>query len=406
MKTNLNTFEVLIVDQSGKSEITTVKSLVMGISYSEKLWKNPLISADESTIEDKEAGVVLHATKWDSSLNQGFSAFVVSATSNDFGLLEAFRDKLIAHLVQKLGFGTTRVLSDSISESISLDILTLLKKVEYATVSSVEKTLIQKEGLEWRGTNGQTGSPSRLSFSELSNAIKTKNVVNLSFKNRWEEFSALREKVLGNHSFSGQEYVSAELLANDLLKELGSAPVSLEQSRVPQEVQQISVPPATSFNETKFVEPKTEPKPVAQVEEIPPIVHNVAEEKQPELKAVEEKQPELKTPVQKEPEPVQAYATPVAEPQRQPVEQAPIGNEGNFDLISESVLLQELKTAQQNEGGKYVDLKAFVTKMLVPKGYGLGPTYMVAKNMDEKGLVKIYETKDEKGFSVRAIRVN
>lgn len=384
------------MDQSGKSEITTVKSLVMGISYSEKLWKNPLISADESTIEDKEAGVKLHVSKWSTSLNQSASTFIVSATSNDFGLLEAFREKLVAHALQKLGFGTTRVLSDSISENISLDILTLLKKVEYAAASYVEKSLIQKEGLEWRGTNGHTGNPNRLSFSELSNAIKTKNVVSASFKNKWEELTSLREKVLGNNAFNGQQYVSAERVANDLLKELGNSPVSVEQNRMQQEVQQISVPPANSLNETKFVAPTPEPvQPVAQqLQEVPQVVNNVLDVKQAEQKVVE----------QRAPEPVQAYVAP--EPQRQPVEQAPIGNEGNFDLISESVLLQELKTAQSNEGGKYVDLKAFVTKMLVPKGYALGPTYMVAKNMDEKGLVKIYETKDEKGFSVRAIRLN
>lgn len=390
MKTHPTTFEVLLVDQFGKSEISTLKSLVLGISYSEKLWKNPVISADEASIEDKSAGITLNAAKWTVSNVQSAPAFILAVSGSDFRILETFREKLLAHVVQKLGFGTTRVVTDSISDSISLDIFFLLKKVENATRSFVDKSLIQKEGLNWQGGNGQ----STLSFSELSNAVLNKNVLSTPFKNKWNELASLREKVLGNASFRSEEYVLAEQLANDLLKELGSAPVAIEPSRNEPSVQPDRVAPSQPVATAPINGVKQESQPVAVQEKqeaaVEPIIAN---------KVVEEK---------KEEKPQE-----VAQPQFQPVEQvkasleqAHIGTEGNFDLISESMLLQELKTAQSNESGKYVDLKAFVTKMLVPKGYALGPTYMVAKNMDEKGLVKIYETKDEKGFSVRAIRVN
>lgn len=391
MKAHPNTFEVLIVDQSGKSEITTVKSLVHGISYSEKLWKNPAINADESAIDDKEAGVTLHVSKLPLSSGQS-PAFLLAAGSNDFRLLETFREKLLNHVLQKLGFGTSRVLVDFVSESIALDIFCLLKKVENATRGYVLKSMAQTEGLDLQQTNGQS-----LGFPELTNVIANKNMLSGPFKDKWGELTILRDRALSNGTFASQEYVAAEQLANELLKELGTAPIALE-TRIEPQVQPVAYNHAPVAAPTP-IEPKSEP--VSVPEPAAPIVQEVPVAASLNNHVVEEKKEE------KLPEPVQAYVPPVVqEPVRQQVESAPIGNEGNFDLISESVLLQELKTAQSNESGKYVDLKAFVTKMLVPKGYALGPTYMVAKNMDEKGLVKIYETKDEKGFSVRAIRVS
>ena len=87
-------YELLIIDDSGKSEITTEKRLLRAISYSGKLWGDDPIISDNQIIDDKTK-ITLEVKSADlhGSLSEleYSSVFFVFVTSSNFETLEKFR---------------------------------------------------------------------------------------------------------------------------------------------------------------------------------------------------------------------------------------------------------------------------------------------------------------------------
>ncbi len=398
-------FEVLIVDPSGKSEITTVKSLVLAISYSEKLWKNPLLNEDHTELDDKATGITLQATKLSLPTDQAGVAFLVKVSSDDVVDMESFRELLFVHAIHKLGFNTARILVDTVSETVSGKIYPLIKSTENALRLHLEKEFTQRQGLSWWDLNApremnqqvfaRTASETNLKglvdprmaltdFNALSTLALKSTSLDASFASKWNKLSVFRDRVLSYSAFVSKEYVEVEQLCQELSGLLGTSLPHSEvqvlqkspgiQAPVNEMVQKEEKPPVVLSEKVPHVPQETfHPEP--EKEETPPIVSQ-------ETKAVQETSAPL-----------------VAQPQ-------PASNGGNFDMITEGILLQELKIAQSMDRTSYVDLKAFVTKTLEPKGYAVGSSYLVAKSMNEKGLLQIYDAKNEKGALVKAIRTN
>lgn len=143
-------YELLVIDNSGKSEITTEKSLLQGLAYSEKLWNDPIV--DKNEIKDASLSIVLKVTRVDmeGSLNDYDmqSAFFINIRGCQFDKLEEFRKKILIHL-RKLGFSNTRILKDDISTSLSVEIYPYINKIENLLRSFLVKFFIQKVGLNW-----------------------------------------------------------------------------------------------------------------------------------------------------------------------------------------------------------------------------------------------------------------
>jgi hypothetical protein len=435
MKTQQNIFEVLMLDSSGKTEITTEKSLMLALSYSEKLWKNPTINPDHTEMEDKVLGLRLEVRKLDLPAQQQGVVFLVRASSSDASTLESFREKIFVHAEHKLGFGTARILIDTLSESISLALYPLIKSVENALREHLEKALIQKQGLNWwdsiasqevnQKVSNRTNAElhfkglvdprmSLTDFNDLTTFISKSNSIDPATLNKWEALTALRNRVVTHSVFTSQDLNTAEQLCKELMAELGKQYIPLATvptKQVPQEMSPVEVVSTPVVNIPKAPEVQQEvPQPVKQEfvgtkEET--VWAPVEKEKAPaeEKKEVVVEEPQAKVPA---PTPI---PTPTPVPILETAEASSntnqrTSNAGSFDMITESVLLQELKVAQGLENGSFVDLKGFVTKTLEPKGYATGAAYLVAKNLNEKGLVQIFDTKNDKGVYVKAIRTN
>lgn len=140
----------MVIDDTGKSEITTEKQLLHALSYSGKLWEDSKIESNK--IEDSRLQINLKVKSADltGSLTEiEYSAvFFITVTGRDFDSLEKFRKNLLVHL-RKLGFQHTRILRDDISTSLALELYPLLNKVENCLRSFLVKFFIQKVGLNW-----------------------------------------------------------------------------------------------------------------------------------------------------------------------------------------------------------------------------------------------------------------
>ena len=150
MKKETFNYELLVIDDTGKSEISTEKQLLQAISYSGKLWNDANITNNQ--IVDNKTGITLKVKSADltGSLSEleYSSVFFVFVSNTDFDSLEQFRKNLLVHL-RKIGFQHTRILKDDISTTLAVQLYPLLNKVENCLRSFLVKFFIQKVGLNW-----------------------------------------------------------------------------------------------------------------------------------------------------------------------------------------------------------------------------------------------------------------
>jgi hypothetical protein len=435
-------YEILIIDGLGKSEITTVKSLSKALGYSEKLWEDAEIKdgANEALIEDKIQGLSLQVNKVgegsDPSKNAHEAAFLLSIKSSNFEKIEPFRVKLLQHIINKLGFASARIVSDTISEKIAQNIYPHIKDVENAFRKNLVKTFTQKEGFSWLEavapksvlegiqqrkvvTNVFDGlvdtSASFTNFSDLTEMLSKVSYADISFKTNWAALSELRDKVLSYAPLVKEDYNLAHKVSKDLLSVIAQNDGAL---RYVKSTPTAGIEPlkASVSISSQAIAPEPIPEPVIEVKkETPPPV-----EKKPVVNLVLTEEPIIKQ------EPVLASvssevgASSSTNGEQKMAEQTKTSSAvleedkpyvskattGAFDIISEQVFLSELKEFERSQNGQLVNLKLFVTHVLGDKGYSSGPAYSLSKSLSESGKVTVYDTKDNVGLIVKAIRSN
>ena len=385
-------FKILVVDKLGQAEITTVKSIAMGLSYSERLWENSEIKRSDHTIhvEDKTLGINLSVEK----VEANESAFIITVLGSHFERTGMFREKLLLHLKNKLRFSNIKILTDGLSSTMAQVMHPLIKDVENELRGYLEKKYTQKAGLFWWETNApkfiveavEKRKKIKTTFSQL---IETDIVlttphellllaeevgVTKAIQSKWAELVHIVDRMSYNDLFDLQDYETTNKLCSELLPLLSKNQALGSKLKV-----------SNTAEKTKIVEKKKtqlEPQKAPAKQAVTPIV----EKEIPKRSAVEAKMPE---PVAEE-----EKVTPVS------VKKKSV----SFEMISEKELLTELKNIENSSGGD-VDLKTFVTGVLAEKGFATGPSYSLTKNLNDKGLLEIYDVKDNStGLLVKAIR--
>ncbi len=420
-------FEILIVDENGSAEISTAKSMAMGLCYSDKLWKKSDIktTSKSATIQDKSLGITVTVNEISPSDSEEV-AFTLLVSGSAIEKVEAFREDLFAHINHKLGFETIRIISDEISANLSLAIYPLIKESENALRKYLAKYFVLSDGISWWehiapaslvstvkkrseeialfGSGVETDI-TLTNFDELTDLVE-KSDLSATFINSWKQLGEIKLKVEHNSIFDLEDFNSAnnlsKLICNELLKSeslLGKQKSSVTKTKVSAAKKE---KPAPVKAQTKAKPaPKAEVKPAVPKEEIeveaPKVEAPKVEEKKPAPAPVKEA-PKVVEEKKEEPVPTPAPA-PVAEKKEESKKTS-----GDFQFITEDELVAELKQAET--GAKFVDLKMFVTETLADKGYAFGPAYSLAKTLDAKGVVKIYDTTNESGFTVKAISTN
>ncbi len=400
MKTKeIYSYEILIVDESGKAEITCEKSLLMAISYSDKLWNNAVLKP--SSIEDKSLEIVLQSQKISSSDE---NAFIITLKSGSFDKIENFRLQLLSHLKNKLGFSTIKVLSDGISSKIALEIYPLIAEAENALRVFIAKYHLKNTGIQWwksvassatiKKINSRNKSQTPLSqlvdmdisladFEDLTELSST-CISDSNFKSKWSELSSIRDQVLHNDFLTNKDFTATKKTVNELLKFL---------SQNEQKVNSLKTSTVKSTG-TKKAEPKKSILKKAINKTTKKATPKKTQEIQPEPSKLEKVTEAVVEEIDNKPKVEVAETTPQEKPK----------TNDSFKMITEEDLLKELRLAESSSNS-FIDLKAFVNDVLVPKGYASGPTFSLARMMSGKGLVDIYDTKDETGMPIKAVKV-
>ena len=423
-------YEIIIVDFAGKSEITTVKSLSNALAYSEKLWKDSVIkeTAKESIIEDKVLGILLHVSKVEPAAQSNETAFILRVQSANFEEIEKFRQKLLLHIISKLGFVNAKVISDTVSEQISLGIYPLVKEVENVVRRNLTKVFLSKDGLSWWDSNASKTvvdkvnqrrnasnpfngsidiSSSLTDFNDLSELIQKSPFSDSNFRSKWDSLALIRDKVMTYAPLVVDDYSAAIQVSKELLNLLSENENRIEalnlrtqNSKLPV-VEAVTAPIPVPTPVTPIIEAVKEA--IVQAVQAPIVEHKPVTEvvEQPVARVEEVK-----------PEPTPVYHAPVAETVVQQVveksintnlsdrEPAIIGNE----IITENEFIAELKKEENRVNGQKIDLKTFVATVLANRGYATGYAYSFARALNESGKVSLYDTKDHQGLNIKAIK--
>ncbi len=414
------TYELLIIADSDNDEITAVKSLLMGLSYSEKLWKKAEVKPH--SIEDKQLDVALQVQKVESNEN----AFILNLSFGNQVKGFDFFSNLIDHLKEKLGFSDVKILSDGVTDKVAEEAYPLIREVEAAAKSHLQKANIKNHGLNWW---------EEMASSELKNTVQSRkedlpehlNLVesDFSFTNYtdlnsfvkeafpsnfysdWQTLANLRAKVLNNAFLTLSDLEETTTLCKSLLNSIHSADSKLGNTL---KAGKESSRPVKASSSVKKEPIKKEPVAAKQN-----IVEPIAEKAIVQEKPVqEEKAPQPVAQVKEEvkaPEPVVEIKKEAPAPEPEPIaapepKKVVVEEEDDFDafkMITEDKLIEELKNYEAGING-FVDLKQFVNEVLGKKGYMTSPTFSLAKSMSNSGKITIYDAKDERGSTVMAVK--
>lgn len=423
-------FELLAIDADGKTSITKASSLVHGLLFSENIWINPANSENSDgtqNISDTEQGIDLkiQAVDTSSALNDLIdAAFLIRVKSTNFENLESFRHKILVHLNKALSFRNIRILRDDISTDIANKIYPKINKVENLLRRYLVKFFIQKIGVAWWDVTAPKSLSEKISSRKnnervFSNLVETDVIL--------IDFDDLGELIYKQTSgFNRQENVIAKVMNAQTLDDLGILKQELQSNY-------------TKYFKEAFQDKQFDKKWKTLFEIRNKVAHNnlftaadlvIAEEICVSLENIideaESKIDEFKFSVEEQQIIRQATieATKEAEFLSEGKEKSldkvrsnvaedssnPDDDDSNYKIISEEQLLAELYRAESTLARNnltFVGLRAFVTKILEPKGYAVGPTYSLINIMKDKEVIDIYEVSDgfNGAYPTKAVRL-
>jgi len=411
------TFEIVIIDPNGKSEIQSPKSLVYGLLSTEKIWISAKDKEEKGkySIEDNGLTIKIKPLDTASTLYDLIEAgFLLKVVSSDFERIEQFRLPFLIHLRNRLAFSHIRILTDDISTEISNKAYPLINELENLLRRYISKFFTQKIGLDWwtkavpdrvidktklRQENenvfsklvetdltlidfddlGEIIYKHKLGFNRPENLIENlfkietveelnklksdldsnynrffkQNFKDLDFDKKWKQLFKIRNKVAHNNLFVIDDLNNTLSLHNDLKTIILNAEEKIDDFKFSLE-EQVAI--REIIRETKSYAEKIEsPKILGKIDLPEPTIE-----------------------------------------------------ESVFETISEADFIKELEYAEKTlkyNNLKYVGLKSFITKILGQKGYSFGTSYALANILKEQGIVDIYDVEDNTSYwPVKAIR--
>lgn len=445
MPENEYTFEVLVIDKNGQTNITKESSLQNALSYSEKLWKNIKLEGTSKIVDaDQEIELKIHAIGTQSTpLTDLIDAgFVLRVKGKNFEAIEDFRHPLLIHLRKNLSFTNIRILRDDISTRISNDIYPLINQVENLLRRYLVLFFTQRIGVDWWGTTAPGTLTDKINlrknnekvftslcdtdvtlidFDDLGELIykqtsgfnRQENIItrimatasiedldNLkeelqgnytkyfkevfqdnNFDKKWKTLLEIRNKVAHNNLFVLNDFKTAEQLVSELTKIINEAESKIETFKFSLQEQEAIL--QATIEAVKIAEQQTEP-----------TEKNVEKwgYRQLDIKILGK----IDLPEESEEE-------------EEDDDEDNYNDRHPFRIITEKELLSELEFAEKNARRKnlsYVGLKIFVTRLLGARGYAFGPSYSIINILRDKGLIEIYEVIDENSFfQPKAIRI-
>lgn len=424
--------ELILIDNGGRSDINTVKSLVHGLLYADSLWDKPEVDfrADgTAVIRDTDADMLILPFQLNSIHDIPTEvAFRIKIVSAEFGVAEALRGNLIFHLKNRLKFTHIRLLYDEVSTYLSNKTYPLINKVENALRKYLVRFFLFEKGLNWWED---------VAAPELKEKIKFRKRFDSPFSRLLDQdvnlidFNELGELIYGK----SDESYSLQSILNKLR--------SLENIKDLKELQQELRGNYENYFKSNFRDYDFERKWKALLDIRNKVAHNsfltlhdyqTAKSLSDNLLKIiyraetffnaEFKLSENIENPDDDSHDALLFNELHLDRNADKLKKLGIKVIGHVDLdklqsdnkeehsdlkiITEVEMLREIAEVEEkleNSELRYIGLKAFITKVLAQKGYAISPAYALINHLDENEKIEIYDYQDpHTHYPVKAIR--
>ncbi|MEM7571678.1 MAG: hypothetical protein AAF433_02205 [Bacteroidota bacterium] len=453
-------FELICIDpaQIGND----LSSLVHGLSYPKDLWggtvpKSIEDSAEQSIIEGQDGiRVYLHSIDTSKILTDMIdAAFVIRAESQLFEPLEPFRQRLLHHLNEQLGFKQIRVLRDDISSEIANQLYPKINLVENLLRRYLTKFFIQRVGPNWwevtatpkmiEKVNARKRNRSNqftyiiesnieyadfddlglliykqsTGFNEPEKVIEKLNAIesmedlealkdelqgnytkyfkkffrDKNFERQWKEMSRIRNKVAHQATFFHAELKKGISLSQQLIKIIQEAESHIDEMVLSlKEKQAIHQAAATAVREEGEIIAAAESLSIPGLSGgMALAAHALAEHV---LEDDADNRIKLEGP--------KVLGKIKLEQKTNAYIDTPTAG---YRVITEEEICNELGEAESLDYINFVGLKWFVTTYLANKGFAIGTTYSLVNILIEQKKIELYDMNSPEGYSIKAVRL-
>ncbi len=457
-------FELLCIDPD---DISDQRGFIHAISYSTDVWngKSPLITKDKNGHDyiKGESGMIVTVINVDTSkilTDLVEAAFVLRVESQLFEPLEPFRQRLLRHLNDKLGFAHLRVLQDDISSEIANQLYPKINAVENLLRRYLIKFFFQRVGMAWWDVTATPKMIEKVKARQRNRSNQFSYFINSDIE--FADFDDLGLLIYKQSTgFNEPEKVLERLSHIDTLEELQELKSNLEGNytkyfktffrdknfeRLWKEMSKIRnkvAHQATFFHSElrKGIELSAELTAIIKEAEshIDEIVLSLKEKQAIHLAAAEvvrEEQEEAAVHQQAQEigggrsallpsdEIVESINPGTGELPAHDHRVKLIGPKiigkiklehktntyrdtapPGYRVITAEEILDELHDALHLNFTTYVGLKWFVTQYLANKGYAIGTTYSLVNILIEQTHIELYDYESSEGYMIKAVRL-
>lgn len=417
-------------------DIKNDEALQNALSFSAQLWEDatPKLSEKEGIriISEKKSGIILRIIPVDTSkiwTGEIETAFVIKSESENFEVLDSYRERLLKHIRDTLRFKHKRILRDDISTHISNQLYPEINSVEILLRRYLIKFFIQKVGLNWWELTADPSMEKKVSSRRKDRKDKLADFIQTDLE--YIDFNELGELIYKQSSgFNQPEKVISKIGDIQTIEDLQKFKAELDGNyskyfktyfkdknfeALWNQITKIrnKVAHQGSFHKSELdlgleLSKKLREIIEAAEAEIDQLVLSIDEKVAIRNKAIENLESfDSEATVD---DVVNLMKIDFDHPQVTVVGKIDLGEKqykttNGHKVITENEMISELKEAEGSNYNDYVGLKWFVTNHLADKNYSIGFSYSLLNILAEQGIIEIYPRKNSGGYEVNAIRL-
>jgi hypothetical protein len=417
-------FEVLVMDSVESEAFQSTSQFLDTFSQSESLLLERDVEHEMQYAHKNKDFVMFIRPFFEDDRNEDDTAgYVIRGASDDIKILLEMRGKLLSFLSHTLKVDYVKTLNDDVSIYLSLQIMPLVQKVEWAIRKLLVSYYAYESGSDWWERRAPSSLKEKIrqregQIASLQQLVDT-NIELL-------ELEELGEVINHPNQYFLDSFVISRLQDVDTLEELEELKEELES--------QESHPFEQAFTQKYFAEKWTTLVNIYKKTKRNQLLHpndlSVAEQAYETLmrmindaykyvsgdmnediseendeKDFNEAKPDWRSDSS-------SLGSQAMENDRFSKEEfedlEPIRR--NLKIITEEEIIEELKSTEsivEQTDMRYIGLKNFVTKILANKGYSIGPSYALVNILNDQGVVEIYDYIDPHNpYPVKAVRTN
>lgn len=417
-------FEVLVMDSPTTQGFQSLEQFLETLSQAESLLLERDIEHEMQFVhKNKDFQLMVRPFYEEQKEDDEFAGYILRGGSNEIRILLEMRGKLLSFLSHTLKVNYIKALNDDVSIYLSLQIMPLVQKVEWAMRKLLISYYTYESGPNWWDRRAPVALKDKIRSRE-GQIASLQQLVDTNIE--LLQLEELGEVLNHPNQYFLDSFVISRIQEIETMEELEELKDELEG--------QEEHPFEQAFTQKYFAEKWSTLVNIYKKTKRNQLLHpndlSVAEQAYETLmKMVQDAYKYISGELGDEGESDADELSPADTSNDWRLDSSNLGSKAmesdrfskddfddlepikrNLKIITEEEIIEELKATEaivEQTDMRYIGLKNFVTKILANKGYSIGPSYALVNILNDQGLVDIYDYVDPHNpYPVKAVRTN